>query len=618
MTLQHGRSLIRQYLKTLTTPAPGIYQMIGVDGEVLYIGKAKILKNRIQSYTLPDRLPLRIQRMIAETKSLQFVLTKTEAEALVLENNLISKLKPKYNILLKYNTRTPYLTIDTADEFPRLSKDRSRPKHSFYKQFISFAAIEETTNILQKIFLLRTCTNYFFSTRSRPCLQYSIKRCSAPCVGRISKADYAILVQQAITFLNGTNTEIQKVLEDAMQAASKNLEFERAMLYRDKLHALIGIEQHKICESGVEDTDVIAIAQNENKTCVQLFIFRGGKHVGHKLYSLDYGSSEKTYDIMEACLSKIYAVYKPPPLLLLNVSCSNLNLISSALSQLAESKVTIEVPERGRKKDLVKYAETNAYSAIERYRSLSQNASIILEQLQKIFRITRPIKRIEVYDNSHTQGTNAYGAMVVGTESGFQKAEYRKFRFRQKIQQDDYKMMREMLCKRFESKGAGGSEVRIPDLIIIDGGLGHLNAATEALKQIQDTLQSHIPIIAMAKGKDRNAGNETFWLPDGSSMNLDKHRDVLHYLQRLRDEAHKTCINAHRLKNTKAMRSSQLEKIKGVGSKLQRAMLLHFGSLDTIKNATEEEILKIPGMSARVARNIVDHFSGVMHDAITK
>ncbi len=608
-----GIKVIEQYSKTLPL-TPGIYQMLNAKEEILYIGKAKNLKRRVYSYTQAKKLPNRLQRMVAETKSMQFVSTHTEVEALLLESNLIHNLQPKYNILLRDEKKSYYLLISNH-AFPRLLKYRGKPnnnvlskKGNFFGPFASARVIDEFITSLQKAFLLRACEDSSFNNRKRPCLQYYIKRCSGPCVDYIPQTDYQNLVKQALTFIKGKNNSVQEQIAKEMEKASEALEYEKAAFHRDRLKSLAQVQSHqKININELDDADVIAIAEKAGKTCIQVFIFRNGKHLGHKTYYPKHSLEDSYSSVLTAFLTQFYTEQLPPPIILLNKECEELELVTEALSQLASYKVSLSIPMKGNKKEIVDYAEVNAYDALQRYYELTQSNELLLNQLAEVFELPFPPQRIEVYDNSHTQGNNAYGGLIVAGVEGFVKSGYRTFKFSQ-IEAgggDDYNMMRQVITRRFSKVKEGQKQTVIPDLLIIDGGIGQLNAVMQSLNELN---LSQIPVIAISKGIARNSGNETFWVIDKPPIKLDKHPELLYYMQRLRDEAHRFCIKAHRNKNLKQIKNSKLFDIPLVGSKRRKALLEYFGSFDNIRNAGIKDLKMVPGVSENIAKKIYEFF----------
>ncbi len=580
--------------------------MLNVNNDVLYIGKAKNLQRRVLNYTQPDRLPNRLQRMVAETTHMEFITTHTDAEALLLESNLIKKLNPRYNILLRDDKSAPYLVMTGLHTFPRLMKYRGKmnTRDKFFGPYVNTAAVDEAIVALQKVFLLRICPDTVLNNRSRPCLQYDIKRCSAPCVNYITPTDYQNLVDQASLFLEGKNTAIQDHLSQCMQDASSQLDYERAAFYRDRLKALAHIQsQQTINTPHLEDGDVIALAQQGGHTCVQLFMFRHGRHMGHHAYFPRHGSDVEAAEVLAAFLGQFYADKPVPSTILLNQPCTDITVVAQALQHHADHPVTLRVPKRGALVDLVKYAEKNAHDALTRHTDHIAYQEDLLEKVAQTFSLPAPPQRIEVYDNSHTQGVHAYGAMIVAGPDGFMKRHYRKFQLPPSVSQkgDDYAMMRAVFRRRFAPNSSSES---LPDLILVDGGQGHLSAAGEVLTE----MGIDIPLVAIAKGPDRNAGREHFFQSGRPAFTLASDDPVLYYLQRLRDEAHRFVITTHRAKKARSMRQSSLVDIPGVGAARRRALMHHFGSLSGIKNAGVKDLILVKGISLNLAEAIYKYF----------
>ena len=606
MKLEAGIEIIAGYAKILPQ-SPGVYQMLDENEKILYIGKAKNLKNRVTSYTQANRLNNRLQRMVSETKKMVFVNTHTELEALLLEGNLINKLKPKYNILIYDEQKSLFIGVSKNHQFPRVFKYRGIPTKSsksnnkFFGPQTSSAHVENTIVILQKMFLLRNCKDNFFANRTSPCLQYHIKRCSAPCVGRISADDYIYMIQQAYDFLDGKTTSLQENLASEMQKASDELEYERAAFYRDRLKILSQVQSHqKINTFKVVDADVVAVVELGHMHSIQLFSFRKSRQIGHHIYYARNDNGDKNL-VMSAFLSQYYTIQPPPKEIILNIECDNHELLEKALSEIAKHKVEITIPMRGAKLELVEYAEHNGLQALKRYSNSADANELVLQDVARIFKLQAVPKRIEVYDNSHTSGQNAYGAMIVATPAGFNKAAYKRFAF-SKIEAgggDDYAMMRQMIRRRFD-----GNFGDFPDLMIIDGGKGQLSVVLRALEE----LGIDVPVVAMAKGKERNKGGEKFWLDLSNFMTLPPNSEVLYYLERLRDEAHRFGITTHRAKNTKQMRHSSIYEIEGIGKKRATALLAHFGSLAGIIGAGVRDLQRIKGISKAIAQKIYEHF----------
>jgi len=612
-----GAALIRRKLRTMPG-SPGVYRMLSARGKVLYVGKARNLKKRVGTYANAARLPVRLQRMVAETRDLEIVTTHTEVEALLLEANLIKTLKPHYNILLRDDKSFADILIAGDHDFPQLMKHRGARKRpgKYYGPFASAGAVNRTLTALQRAFLLRNCSDSMFANRTRPCLQYQIKRCSAPCVGRIDKAGYAALVRQAHEFLIGRSQKVQQELARQMQEASDALEFERAGALRDRIHALTAVQAHQdINPMGIGNADVIALAQEGGQSCIQIFFFRDGRNHGNRAYYPSHDRKAEPAEIMSAFIGQFYDSRSAPRLVLTSVEPAEAELLAEALSVKAEHKVEIRTPQRGRFRKPVEHALSNARQALARRMSESASQRRLLEGLAEAFGLEAPPERIEVYDNSHIQGSNAVGAMIVAGLEGLNKGAYRKFNIRKAggagsevSAGDDYAMMREVLGRRFAralKEDPDREEGNWPDLVVIDGGQGQLTAAMEALEElgIED-----IELVAIAKGPDRNAGRERFFRPDRPSFMLEPRDPVLYFLQRLRDEAHRFAIGAHRTRRSKGIAASPLDEIAGIGAARKRALLQHFGSARAVGQAGLADLEAVSGISRAVARKIYGHF----------
>ena len=609
--LAHGVEVIRGYLRTLPG-APGVYRMLGADGGVLYVGKARSLKKRVANYTHPARNPLRIQRMIAETVAMEFVTTHTEVEALLLEGNLIKRLMPRYNVLLRDDKSFPHILIRADHPFPQLTKHRgARPgSGDCFGPFASGSAVNRTIAALQRGFMLRNCADTVFAVRTRPCLQYQIKRCTAPCVGRVSAADYAAQVAQARAFLSGRSTDIQAEYAERMMAASGALDFETAAAFRDRIRALTAIQAHQdINFQGLDDADVVAAFQEGGHTCIQVFFFRGGCNYGNHAYFPSHDRTLEVGEVLSSFMVQFYENKLAPPLVLLSHEPAERALIAEALTLHAGRKVDLAVPLRGDKRRAVDHAAANAKEALGRRQAETASQARLLAGVADLFELDEPPQRIEVYDNSHIQGSNSIGAMIVAGAEGFIKNAYRKFNIiNQEVAGNDYGMMREVLSRRFAralredpDRRAGGW----PELVLIDGGQGQLNVALEVLAElgIED-----IVVAGIAKGPDRNAGRERFFLPEREPFSLEPRDPVLYYLQRLRDEAHRFAIGTHRDRRTKALGRSEIDLIPGIGPARKKALLHHFGSARAVANAGLADLAAAPGISATVARKVYDHF----------
>lgn len=605
-----GADAIRHQLKTMPSK-PGVYRMLAEGGAVLYVGKAKNLKKRVASYTQRARLPNRLQRMVAQTRNMEIMVTRTEAEALLLEADFIQRFMPPFNVLLRDDKSYPYILITRDHDFPRIAKHRGAQKHKgwYFGPFASGSAVNETINLLQRGFMIRSCADNVFTARSRPCLQYHIKRCTAPCVKKVSKSRYAEQVSDACAFLRGKNREIQEKLKEEMLDASQAREFENAALLRDRIKVLTSIQSYQETNlAGISDADVIAAHQAAGQTAIQIFFIRGNRGYGSKTHIL---SHDKQIDIKEALGSFIGQFYIDkiiPPVVLISHAPEDLAVIEKALSSRAGHKVSIIRPTSGAKKNLVANTEQNAKAALSRKMADGSAQAALLKKVAEIFNLPSPPKRIEVYDNSHTGGTNAVGAMIAAGPEGFLKKTYRKFNIRQAHGDDDFGMMREVLTRRFERLKDEDPERMSgnwPDLLLIDGGLGQLNQVVTILSSLGI---SDIPVVGIAKGPDRNAGKERFFLQSGKSFSLPINDPALYYLQRLRDEAHRFAIGTHRAKREKSLIKSRLDEIPGIGAMRKRELLHHFGSAKEVEAASVESLSRVKGISRSTAKKVYDFF----------
>jgi len=612
--LASGVAVLSAQLPTLPA-GPGVYRMLNAKGDALYVGKARSLKKRVATYTQIDRLPNRLKRMVAETAALEVVTTQSEVEALLLESNLIKRLTPRYNVSLRDDKSFPYIFITGDHPAAQIMKHRgarNRPG-DYYGPFASAGAVNATITALQRAFLLRSCSDTVYSSRTRPCLQYQIKRCSGPCVGRISSEDYAGLVEQARDFLAGKSREVQDRLAAEMQAKSDALEFEAAARLRDRIRALAHIQSHQaINVAGMDEADVIAAHQAGGQTCVQVFFFRAGSNYGNRAYFPSHDKDVGLDQVLAAFIGQFYDNKDPPRLILLSDKPAEIELLQEALTTKAGRNVRIDVPRRGAKRDLIAQALVNAREALAR--RLSENASQrrLLEGVAAAFGLEAPPERIEVYDNSHISGRNAYGAMIVAGPDGFIKGAYRKFTITNPAGSepgDDYAMMREVLTRRFaralkeDPERQGGNW---PDLVLIDGGAGQLSTALEVFVELGIT---DVAVVGVAKGPDRDAGRERFFLPGRAPFSLEPKDPVLYFLQRLRDEAHRFAIGAHRAKRSRQIAQSPLDEIPGIGARRKRALLLHFGSARAVSRAGIADLQAVEGISAAVAKKIHEHFN---------
>jgi excinuclease ABC subunit C len=616
-----GADVIRNFVKTLPT-SPGVYRMFDEAGEVVYVGKARNLKARVTNYTRPEGLDIRIRRMIEVTRNMEFVRTETEAEALLLEANLIKRLKPRFNVLLRDDKSFPYILIATEHEAAELRKHRGNrnKKGHYFGPFASAIAVKRTITALQRAFLLRTCSDSFYKGRTRPCMLHQIKRCSAPCTGEISVADYNELVDEARQFLGGKSKVVQDHLAEDMNRAAENLDFERAALLRDRLSALAFVQsQGDVAAKTVEEADVFAIAQEAGAFCIQVFFFRAFQNWGNHAFRPRADASLSEAEVLEAFISQFYDERIPPGQVLLSHELSEPELMTEALSGRAGRKVSILVPQRGEKKDLVQHARNNAREALGRQLAEGATQKTLLEGVATLFGLDEPPRRIEVYDNSHISGTNAVGAMIVAGEEGLSKKHYRTYNIRSTdiTPGDDFGMMREVLTRRFtrlanesapEMETEDGAMPDWPDVVFIDGGAGQLNAVREVIAGLN--LQREVTFIGIAKGEERDAGREKFFM-EGRDAFMLPHRDpVLYYVQRLRDEAHRFAIGTHRAKRQKNAISNPLDEIEGIGPTRKRALLQRFGSAKAVSRAALADLAAVPGVSSALAQQIYDHFNG--------
>ncbi|MCY4064829.1 MAG: excinuclease ABC subunit UvrC [Rhodospirillaceae bacterium] len=620
-SLANGAAYLKAELSGLST-GPGVYRMIDRRGQPLYVGKARSLRRRVASYTAPAKLPERLRRMVAETALLEIVETHTEVEALLLESNLIKRLRPRYNILLRDDKSFPYIRIgkkdlraapEKAGRWPRIAKYRGsrREPGSYYGPFASAGAVNRTLNALERAFLLRSCSDSMFSSRTRPCLLFQIKRCCAPCVGRIGEADYDALVAQAEAFLSGRDSAIQRDLAGRMEAAAEALEFETAAYLRDRIQALAHIQARQDINLPVpDDADIVAAWREGEHSCIQVFFFRAGRNYGNRAYYPRHDKSADDADILAAFLGQFYDNKPPPRLILTGAPVADAALLGAALSEKAGRKVELAVPRRGNKRKLIEHALANARAALTR--RLSENASQrqLLEGVADAFGLDAQPERIEVYDNSHISGSDAVGGMIVAGPDGLVKNAYRKFNIRSTrlAPGDDYAMMREVLTRRFGRalrEDPARETGAWPDLVLVDGGRGQLGSALDALAELGI---DDLPVVGVSKGPDRNAGRETFHTADGRSFGLPPNDPVLYFLQRLRDEAHRYAIGAHRTRRANARTRSALDDIPGVGARRKRALLNHFGSGRNIERAGLSDLETVDGISRTVARTVFDWF----------
>jgi len=611
--LEGGVAAIRNVLKTLPAK-PGVYRMHDARGDVLYVGKARALKNRVTNYTQVERLPNRLRRMVSLTRSMTIVTTNSEAEALLLEAQLIKRYRPAYNVLLRDDKSFPFILLRADHDFPRIQKHRGARRHKgeYYGPFASAGSVNVTLNALEKLFLLRSCTDSFFNNRDRPCLLYQIKRCSAPCVGRIDKAGYAELVADAKAFLGGKSTAVQAKLAKEMEGAAEALDFERAALLRDRLKALTFIQgSQAINAAGIGDADIFALAHKQGVIGIQAFFIRGGQNWGHRAFFPSHIQDSSEEEVLTLVLAQFYEEVPPARLLLLDRELPEADLLAEALSERAGRKVEIAVPQRGDRVRLVAQAKRNAEEALDRRLAETTTQGKLLREVAELFDLSEPPQRIEIYDNSHIQGSNALGAMVVAGPEGFIKGQYRKFNIKQAATNDDFAMMREVMERRFaraQEEDPDRDKGEWPDLVLIDGGKGQVSAVREVFERlgIED-----VPFIGIAKGPHHGReGREVFHFPDGRELTLPVNAPVLFYLQRLRDEVHRYAIGAHRTKRAKAITVSPLDEVPGIGPSRKKALLLHFGTARAVRSASLEDLQKAPGVSAAVAQTVYDFYHG--------
>ena len=610
--LEAGVTAIREVVKTLR-PVPGVYRMLDARGDVLYVGKARSLKARVANYTQVNQLTNRLQRMVSQCRSMEIVTTNSEAEALLLEAQLIKRYRPPFNVLLRDDKSFPFILLRADHAFPRIHKHRGarRAKGNYYGPFASAGSVNTTLNALEKLFLLRSCTDSFFNNRDRPCLLYQIKRCSAPCVGRISEEDYAALVAQAKDFLAGKSSKVQADLERQMAKAAEDLDFETAAILRDRLRAATFIQgSQAINAKNVGDADVFAIAAKGGQMCVQAFFIRGGQNWGHRAFFPSHIKDVEEAQVLADVMLQFYEEVPPPPTVLVDRDLPESELMETALGELADRKVVISIPQRGDRRKLMAQAQRNAVEALDRRLAESGTKAKVHRELAEFLELDEPAKRIEVYDNSHIQGAKAVGAMVVASPEGFEKSQYRKFNIKSAQTNDDFAMMREVMERRFtramKDDPDREREGVWPDLVLVDGGKGQLSSVMEVLGElgIED-----LPVIGIAKGPHHGReGREVFHFPDGREKTLPTNSPVLFYAQNLRDEVHRFVIGAHRAKRSKAITASPLDEIPGIGPTRKRALLLHFGTASKVRAAALEDLRRAPGVSDAVARTVYDFY----------
>ncbi|MCY1672403.1 excinuclease ABC subunit UvrC [Novosphingobium sp. SL115] len=606
-----GVSVIRDTVQTLK-PKPGVYRMLDARGDVLYVGKARALKNRVANYTQVERLSNRLRRMVSQTRSMTIITTNSEAEALLLEAQLIKRFRPPYNVLLRDDKSFPFILLRADHAFPRISKHRGarKAKGNYYGPFASAGSVNTTINALQKLFLLRSCNDGFMARRDRPCLLYQIRRCSAPCVDRISEADYGDLVRQAKDFLGGKSGAVQREIEAQMHKAAEDLDFERAAMMRDRLRAATFIQgSQAINAEGVGNADVFAMATKGGQVAVQAFFIRGGQNWGHRAFFPSHTEGLSEEEVLTAFLAQFYEEVPPARLILVDRELPEADLLAEALAEGAGGKVEVSVPQRGDRRRLMEQAQRNATEALDRRMAESGTKAKVMRELAEFLELAEVPQRIEVYDNSHIQGTNALGAMIVAGPEGFVKAQYRKWNIKTAQTNDDFGMMREVMTRRFgkvQEEDPDRDGGMWPDLVLIDGGKGQMSAVKEALSElgIED-----VPLIAIAKGPHHGReGREVFHFPDGREKMLPVNSPVLFQLQVMRDEVHRYAIGAHRAKRSRAITASPLDEIPGIGPARKRALLLHFGTAGKVRAASLDDLQRAPGVSAAVAQTIYDFY----------
>jgi excinuclease ABC subunit C len=606
-----GVSVIEAALTTMPL-SPGVYRMLDASGDALYVGKARSLKKRVTNYTQLGRLEERLRRMVSETVTMEIITTHTEAEALLLEANLIKRLRPRYNIVLRDDKSYPWLLLTEDHDFPQITKHRGARsrKGSYWGPFASAWAVNQTVTAMERIFLLRSCADTVFASRSRPCLLHQIKRCSAPCVGKVSAAEYGQLVAQAKLFMEGRAAHVQRELSAEMQAAADNLEYERAAAVRDRIRGLTHVQGSSLINpASLDDADIVALWQSAGQSCVQVFFIRGGRNNGNRAHFPSHAKNDEPGEILAAFIAQFYDDKPPPPLILANHELPEAQWIEDALSVKAGRKVEIAVPQRGEKRAVVLHAQTNAREALERKLAEATGQAKLLDGVAALFDLATTPERIETYDNSHIMGSNAYGVMVVAGAEGFMKNAYRKYGIKGPITPgDDFAMMREVLTRRFSrtlKEMQEGAQGDMPDMVLIDGGAGQYSAVRAVLDDLGVT---DVKLVAIAKGPDRDAGREWFHVDGKAPFQLPPRDPVLYYLQRLRDEAHRFAITTHRAGRSKALVTSELDEVPGIGAARKKALLNHFGSARGVKQAGLEDLQAAPGISKETAKRVYEFF----------
>ena len=607
-SLESGKKVIKEKIP-LIPKNPGVYRMLSAKKEILYIGKAKNIPNRLKSYVSEKNLPIRTERMLALTKFLEITTTSNESEALLLEANLIKKHKPRFNILLRDDKSFPYIYIGNKDKWPQLTKLRGKKSRDgyYFGPFASIGSANWTIKILQKIFMLRVCDDNFFKNRNRPCILYQIKRCSAPCVNHINEIDYKKSVDDAVEFISGKSRKIQKSLSSEMEKASKELDFEKAAIVRDRIKALSQIQSsQKVNQTNLEDADVISIFKDSGKSCIQVFFFRSKQNWGNQAFFPKHDPDEKTESILSSFISQFYENKSIPSLIVTNYDVEEKDLLEEAFKNKENKIINLKIAKSKEEKDLVMLAEKNAKQALTQKIYETESNSNLIDDLVKKFKINSHVELIEVYDNSHIQGTDCIGALITFGTEGFVKKRYRKFNIKNdQIKGDDYGMLKEVLFRRFSKaiKEQAGS-LSLPELIMIDGGKGQYSISRKVL----DELGLHdLPIIAIAKGKNRNAGEEKMYF-ENKEYKFEKNDPLLFFIQRLRDEAHRFAISSHRIKRKKNFNKSLLDQIDGIGKQRKRALLNHFGSARSVESASLEDLKSVEGIEDNIAKKIYNYF----------
>ncbi len=609
--LEAGVAAIRATVRTLK-PKPGVYRMLDARGDVLYVGKARSLKARVANYTQVKALSGRLQRMVAQTRAMEIVTTNSEAEALLLEAQFIKRFRPPFNVLLRDDKSFPFILLRAGHDFPRIMKHRGarRAPGDYYGPFASAGSVNTTVNALQKLFLLRSCTDSFFARRDRPCLLYQIKRCSAPCTGRIDKAGYDELIREAKDFLGGRSGAVQAKIETQMAAAAENLDFERAAMLRDRLRAATFIQGSQAVNAGaLGDADVFALAAKGGQIGIQGFFIRGGQNWGHRAFFPSHTQELEKEVVLTNVLAQFYEEVPPPRTILVDRELPERALLEQAFCELAGRRVEISVPERGDRRRLMEQAKRNATEALDRRLAESGTQAKIMREMTEFLELSEIPARIEIYDNSHIQGSKAVGAMVVAGPEGFLKNQYRKFNIKSAQTNDDFAMMREVMHRRFSramEEDPDRESGLWPDLVLLDGGKGQMSSVRDTLEELGI---EEVPLIAIAKGPHHGReGREVFHFPDGREKVLPVNSPLLFYLQRLRDEVHRFAIGAHRAKRSRAISASPLDEIPGIGPARKRALLLHFGTAGKVRAAALEDLKRAPGVSAAVAQQIYDFY----------